>query len=254
MVAMRRSMTAWTGSISVSIGIVVAAAWGLMLALMMSGRADLIAHDTLLADRTLPRLTDLILFIATWQVMTAAMMLPSSEPMARLFARASQRQERPRLALSAFLLAYFVVWTAFAIVALMGDAVLHLIVERWIWLDQRPQLITGVVLILAGGFQFSDLKERCLDACRNPVSFLWRYYGRGIRRASTLGVRHGLFCLGCCWALMLVMFAVGVGSIVWMALLAGVMVVEKAAPWGRKLAPVVGVALIALGVAVIAGA
>src|SRR5690606_29214040 len=105
----------------------------------------------------------------------------------------------------------------------------------------------GSVLLLAGGFQFSPLKEQCLSECRSPLGFLRRHYQRGLGAAWALGVRHGLFCLGCCWALMLVMFAVGVGSLVWMVGLTAVMVAEKTTRWGRRLAPVVGVALIALG-------
>jgi predicted metal-binding membrane protein len=146
-----------------------------------------------------------------------------------------------------FLLAYFVVWTGFAVAALASDGLLHVLVERWRWLDTRPWLIAGSVLALAGAFQFSPLKERCLDACRSPLGFLWRYYRRGAWSAWRLGLRHGLFCLGCCWALMLVMFAVGLGNLVWMAVLTGVMVIEKTMPWGRRLVPVVGVVLLTWG-------
>lgn len=251
MAVARRHIALWPGSTSLLLWTVVAAAWGLTLVLALRGQGDLVSHHAILADRALPSARDALLFLVAWQVMTAAMMLPSSEPMVGLFARVSRRQARPRLALTAFLLAYFVVWTGFAVVALLGDVGLHALVERWRWLDQRPHLITGGVLLLAGAFQFSSLKERCLDACRNPLSFLWRYYGRGMRRASVLGIRHGLFCLGCCWALMLVMFAVGVGSLVWMAALTGVMAIEKSASWGRKFAPVIGIGLIAGGVALL---
>jgi predicted metal-binding membrane protein len=119
-------------------------------------------------------------------------------------------------------------------------------------LDSRPQLIAGNVLIMAGTFQFSPLKERCLDACRTPMNFLWRYYGRGVKPAWILGIRHGLFCLGCCWALMLAMFAVGVGSVVWMAALTGVMTIEKSTRWGRRLVPWVGTILLLWGGLVLA--
>ncbi|MGH2531399.1 MAG: DUF2182 domain-containing protein [Thermomicrobiales bacterium] len=231
--------------------LVVIAAWGLTATLFLVGRADLVSHDALLATGTLPTIGNLILFLATWQLMTGAMMLPSSAPMVGLFARVSRSQARPRLALGTFLAGYFVVWTGFAGAALAADAGLHALAERWAWLDAQPALITGVVLLVAGAFQFSSLKERCLDACRTPMSFLWRFYGRGTRRAGALGLRHGLFCLGCCWALMLVMFAVGVGNLFWMAALTGVMAIEKTVSWGRKLAPVVGAGLIAWGVVVL---
>jgi predicted metal-binding membrane protein len=155
------------------------------------------------------------------------------------------------MAMAVFLGAYFAVWTGFAVAALAGDAVLHRLVRNWAWLGDRPWLIAGTVLVLAGAFQFSPLKERCLDACRSPVGFLWRYYGHGAGAAWNLGVRHGLFCLGCCWALMLTMFAVGVGSLTWMAGLTGVMLIEKTSTQGRRLVPLVGAALVIWGVLVL---
>jgi predicted metal-binding membrane protein len=187
-----------------------------------------------------------------WQVMTAAMMLPSSLPLLRLFARASAGQAHPRLARFAFVAAYFAVWTGFAIVALTGAAGLQRLSHHQPWWHERPWLVGGVVLLLAGGFQFSSLKERCLRQCRSPFGFLRRHYRRGVGAAWELGVRHGLFCLGCCWALMLVMVAVGVGHLAWMAGLTGVMVLEKTWRRGRRLTPVVGAVLLAWGLLVLA--
>jgi predicted metal-binding membrane protein len=226
---------------------VVLGSWALMVVMMAGGHDGAMAHDAVMGSGRFPRPMTLLLFVVAWQVMTGAMMVPSSLPMVRLFAGASRGQARPRLVMVAFLAAYFVVWTGFALSALAFDGGLHALVERWRWLDARPHLIAGTVLVLAGAFQFSPLKERCLDACRSPMGFLWRYYGRGVGRAWELGLRHGLFCLGCCWALMLMMFAVGVGSLVWMAGLTGVMTIEKSASWGRRLVPSVGAALIVWG-------
>ncbi len=230
---------------------VVATAWGLALLSVATGYDRLLRHDAIIHAGSLPGPLAVLLFLVPWQVMTGAMMLPSSRPMVGLFAQASHRQACPRLALITFLAAYFAVWSGFALVALTGDAGLHHLVERWRWLDERPKLIGGTVLVLAGAFQFSPLKERCLDACRSPAGFLWRYYQRGVRSAWVLGLRHGLFCLGCCWALMLTMFAVGVGSLAWMSVLTGVMLIEKTARWGRRLVPLVGVALLAWGAIVL---
>ncbi len=221
--------------------------WALALAVPALGHGGALAHHALFVGNGLSPVASLLPFLAAWQVMTAAMMLPSSLPLVTLFAQASRGQARPRLALAAFLAAYFAIWTGFAIVALLGDAALHGLVARWSWLAGHPWLIPGGVLILAGAFQFSPLKERCLDVCRTPVNFLLRYYQRGMTAAWSLGLRHGLFCLGCCWALMLTMFAVGVGSLAWMFGLAGVMIAEKTMPWGRRLAPFVGFVLLAWG-------
>jgi predicted metal-binding membrane protein len=208
-------------------------------------------HDALLEGHRMPFALAIIVFFAAWQLMIAAMMLPSSLPVIQLFDQASRHQARRRQARAAFLAAYFVVWTAFALIALANDTGLHWLVDHWRWLDERQWLIGGSVLVLAGAFQFTPLKDRCLDACRNPMSFLWHHYGRGTRAAWQLGLRHGLFCVGCCWALMLLMFAVGVGSLSWMAWLTAVMIVEKTVPWGRRLVPVVGVALLVWGGAVL---
>lgn len=225
----------------------VLGSWALALTIPALGHGGALSHDAILDGAALPPLSTLALFLVAWQVMTAAMMLPSSLPLVSLFARASQGQARPTLTLAIFLLAYFAVWTLFALLALLGDAGVHLLSARWAWLDAHPWVIAGSMLLVAGGFQFSPLKERCLDVCRTPLNFLLRHYQRGMGAAWELGIRHGLFCLGCCWALMLTMFATGVGSIAWMAGLTGVMVVEKAIPWGRRLAPIVGVLLLAWG-------
>ena len=114
---------------------------------------------------------------------------------------------------------------------------------------RRPGVVTGAagILMVAGAFQFSSLKESCLDACRTPMQFLGRFYGRGLGAAWRLGVRHGLFCLGCCWALMLTMFAVGVGSLAWMVGLTGIMLIEKTTRHGKRLAPIIGAGLLLWG-------
>ena len=231
----------------------IALAWVIALLAAVGQRDTPLHHHALAEDARVLQLGTVLLFLVAWQVMTAAMMLPSSLPLAQLFVRASRGQEHARAVVAAFLLGYFAVWTWFALMALSGDAALHWLVAQTAWLSDRPWLIGGTVLLLAGAFQFSPLKERCLRECRMPFTFLRRHYRRGVAAAWDLGLRHGLFCLGCCWALMLTMFAVGVGNLVWMATLTGVMVIEKTLPWGRRLAPAVGVLLIAGGVRMMTG-
>lgn len=226
---------------------IVLGAWGLALVIPAFGDGGALSHHSIASERALPPLSTLLIFLIAWQVMTAAMMLPSSLPLIGLFVRASRGQDRPGLAIAAFLAAYFAVWTGFALVALLTDAGLHRLVARWSWLAERPWLIAGTVVIMAGAFQFSPLKERCLDVCRTPVNFLLRHYQRGVGAAWVLGLRHGLYCLGCCWALMLTMFAVGIGSLVWMVGLTGVMAIEKSTSWGRHLGAVVGGVLFVWG-------
>lgn len=225
----------------------VGVSWSLMAALLVLDRTELIEHDAILTTSGTAWPLAILLFVVTWQLMTAAMMLPTSLPMIRAFGVSARRQRRPLAIMAAFIGGYFVIWTAFAVAALAGDAGIHWLVDQWSWLADRPWLISGGVLLGAGAFQFSPIKERCLAECRSPVQFLWRHYRPGAAGAWALGLRHGIFCLGCCWALMLVMFAVGVGSIAWMAALTGVMLVEKTSRYGRRLVPVVGVALMAWG-------
>jgi predicted metal-binding membrane protein len=112
-------------------------------------------------------------------------------------------------------------------------------------------MIGGITLTLAGLFQFSGLKDRCLRECRNPAAFLLKHYRRGTGPAFDLGLRHGVFCLGCCWALMLVAFAAGVANLWWMAAFTAIMVFEKTGRGGDRGAVPIGVALMALGMLVI---
>lgn len=229
----------------------VAGAWALMLGLLALDQAALIEHDAVIAGAGDALPLAIVLFVATWQLMTAAMMLPTSLPMIRAFAVPARAQRRPGLTMTAFMAGYFAIWTLFAVGALAGDAVVHWLVDSWAWLAARPWLISGAILVGAGAFQFSPIKERCLAECRSPVQFLWRHYRPGLANAWRLGLRHGVFCLGCCWALMLIMFAVGVGSLAWMAALTGVMLVEKTSRYGRRLVPLVGVVLLAWGALVL---
>ena len=221
--------------------------WALAIVAIVTGNGRLADHHALIGHRTLPWALALLSFLLAWQVMIAAMMLPTSLPMIRLFARASGGQPQAALVRAVFLAAYLAVWTGFAVLAFAGDTALHALAGHAGWLGDHPAVITGGTLLLAGWFQFSTLKERCLEQCRHPASFLLRWYRRGLGPAWSLGVRHGLFCLGCCWALMLLMFAVGVGSVAWMALLTGVMLIEKTARWGKRLVPWVGLLLLLWG-------
>ncbi len=249
MIAMERR-SGWDGA---PIWALVVGSWGLILLGLITGQARRLDHDALVGRGQPPRPVDLLLFVAAWQVMTAAMMLPSSIPMIRSFSQISRDQRWSRLVVGSFVAAYFVVWTGFAVVVLPLDAALHALVDHWAWLGAHTRLISGAVLLGAGLFQFSPVKERCLMACRSPRSFLWSHYRRGVGAAWTLGVRHGLFCLGCCWALMLVMFGVGVGSLFWLVILTEIMIIEKTTRLGRKLVPLVGIGMIVFGLLIGSG-
>ena len=193
-----------------------------------------------------------LLSLLAWQVMIAAMMLPSSLPLVRLYARASARAPQRRRAMAAFLGGYALAWSGFGLAAFGADAGLHAAISSNSWLEHHDWWIGGSVLALAGAFQFTSLKDACLDKCRHPAQFMMRYYERGPGGGLRLGLRHGAFCVGCCWALMLVMFAAGVASLIWMALLTAVMIHEKTRPAGARAVPVTGVALLAAASVVLA--
>ena len=230
---------------------IVLIAWVLTILAAATGQEHWLHYDTHIEQNHYPLALRLLLFLAAWQVMTAAMMLPSTLPMVRLFAKASREQPQPKLLLLTFLGAYAAIWTGFALVAFIGDIGLHALTHHWQWLHHHPWIIAGSTLVLAGGFQFSSLKEQCLNACRHPFSFLTHHYQRGFQAAWNLGTRHGLYCLGCCWALMLVMFAVGVGHFTWMIVLTAVMTLERTWKQGRELVPIVGVAFLVWGVLIL---
>jgi predicted metal-binding membrane protein len=222
----------------------IAAAWAAAIAAQFAGVAALANHDALLTGDRPPLALAVLIAILAWQVMIAAMMLPSSLPLVRLYSRATERAPQRGRSMTAFIGGYALIWSAFGLAAFGADASLHAAVNASPWLSDHDWWIGGSVLALAGGFQFTSLKDACLDKCRHPAQFLTRYYERGPGGGFRLGARHGAFCVGCCWALMLVMFAAGVASLIWMALLTALMVHEKTRPMGAKAIPVSGVALL----------
>jgi predicted metal-binding membrane protein len=242
--------SAWRGRAPVVVAI--ALAWALAIVAEATGNGTKLHHDALIHG-TLPKWEALLLFLVAWQAMIAAMMLPSSLPMVRLFSKTSASQEHRGRVMASFLGGYALVWTAFGAVAFVGDLFLHRFADHNAYLSAHRNYIAGGVILLAGVFQFSSLKEKCLQECRHPGVFLMRRYRRGQAAALKIGAGHGVFCLGCCWALMLLMFAAGVANLWWMALLTAVMVYEKVGRHGSTLSPIVGVALLGLGSIVVLG-
>ena len=186
------------------------------------------------------------LYLVGWTLMTVAMMLPTMLPLLDMFRRVTARRPERGQLIILVIAGYLSVWMGFGVAAHSADWVLHHVVEYSPWLEANAWVIGGSTLLLAGAFQFSRLKYRCLDKCRAPMSFIMEYWrGRHDRwNAFLLGINHGMFCVGCCWALMLLMFGVGVGNVGWMLALGAVMAVEKNLPWGRKLSAPLGLALL----------
>jgi predicted metal-binding membrane protein len=241
----------WLLGIPPTVVAAISVAWAVALVAQVTGTARLLGHDELIHSG-LPLWAALGLHLLAWQLMVAAMMLPSSLPLVRLFAKVSRNQRGQGAAMAAFLGGYAVVWTAFGALAFLGDAGLHRLVHASPWLAAHPAVIGAGVLALAGAFQFSPLKDRCLKECRHPGGFLMPRYQRGAGAAFRIGRQHGLFCLGCCWAIMLVGFAVGVANLWWMAALTALMVFEKSGRGGQRGVRPMGAALLVLAVLVLA--
>ena len=191
--------------------------------------------------------THTLLLFAMWAVMMAGMMLPSAAPLLLLYAGAARRREPARTGVPRVYAlggGYLLVWTGFSAAATT--------LQRWLseMLVLTPMMeiaatpVVAGLLAFAGIYQLTPLKARCLDACRSPLSFIMRERGHGAAAAFRLGVDHGLSCLGCCWALMLLLFAGGVMNLTVIAALTIIVLVEKAAPFGGYTSRALGVALI----------
>jgi len=194
-----------------------------------------------------------LLYVSGWVLMTAAMMLPTTIPLLDVFRRLAQKRSDTGRLVGLVVAGYLLIWLAFGAVAHLMDWGVNALVRESAWLRLNGWALGAVVLGVAGVFQFSDLKYRCLDRCRAPLSFVlghWRG-GNVHRQALAIGIHHGIYCVGCCWALMLLMFIVGTGSVGWMLALGAVMAAEKNLPRGRVLAKPLGVALVVGAVVVV---
>jgi predicted metal-binding membrane protein len=196
-----------------------------------------------------PVLFQAAIYVVGWVLMTAAMMLPTTFPLMEIFRRLTQRRDDRMQLLVSLVAGYLGVWLLFGIAAHLFDIGLHDAFGHSDWLQANAWVFGAGPLLVAGAFQFTRLKYRCLDKCRAPLSFVMQHWrGSDTRmQALRLGTHHGLFCVGCCWALMFLMFAVGTGSVGWMLALGAVMALEKNMPWGRKLSAPLGILLLAWG-------
>ena len=194
-----------------------------------------------------PLIIPALVYAFAWLLMITAMMLPTTLPLLGIFSRVVSARPDAGALLGTVIAGYAIAWFGFGLVAHSADSLLHAGAAQVGWLVGRGWAIGAVVLAGAGAFQFSALKYRCLERCRTPFAFInARWHGRAPRReALRIGLEHGVFCVGCCWALMVTMFVVGIGSLGWMLVLAAVMAAEKNLRWGRWLRTPLGLGLIA---------
>src|SRR5689334_10382138 len=189
-------------------------------------------------------------FVGVWVVMMAAMMFPSVAPTAALYSRMTR--SRAPLAPLVFAGGYLVTWAAAGVLAFavsdLGGAALGGVLE---W-HRAGRWFAAAVLAVAAVYELTPLKDVCLGKCRSPLGFLLGSWRDGLRGALRMGVRHGAWCVGCCWALMAALFALGVMSLAWMAFVAALIALEKTLPWGRPVTYATAVVLLVLGVLVLA--
>ncbi len=187
--------------------------------------------------------------VAIWTLMSVAMMLPTAAPAIDIYVRLSGRLEARRAAhVAGFAGGYVAAWAGFA--ALAGIAQSAFGADLAQVAETLPAGIPGgAVLVLAGLYQLTPLKQACLTLCRNPLAFFMAHWREGIGGAARMGLHHGLICIGCCWALMALMFVAGAMNLAWMAALGLAMLLEKAAPGAARAGRLAGVAMALAGVA-----
>jgi predicted metal-binding membrane protein len=188
------------------------------------------------------------LFLLTWLVMMVGMMFPSVAPMVLAFSSVTRARGEGYTPTAAFVLGYLTVWTAAGLVPLVAWQVIN---QLWMAPPSWLLRVGGAAIIVAGLYQFTPLKNVCLRVCRTPLGFVLTHdFGRGLPPAVRAGASHGAYCLGCCWALMVVLAVIGLMNIAWMAGIAAVFFVEKNVRRGEWLPRFVGVACIIGGLAV----
>jgi predicted metal-binding membrane protein len=193
---------------------------------------------------------DISLAFLMWTVMMVAMMVPSATPMILVFAAANRKrpaEQTPAIRTGFFLFGYLLLWAAYSLLAALGQWGLHtaalvsgpaVVVSPW---------LGGVLLVVAGVYQFTPLKDACLSRCQSPIGFILSEWREGAAGAIVMGLRHGAFCIGCCWALMALLFVAGVMNLLWVAAIAAFVLVEKVVPAGRVVSRLAGTILLTWG-------
>ena len=198
---------------------------------------------------------DVFLAFAMWAVMMVGMMTPSASPVILLFAamrRGSGARRVPGVVFT-FGAGYLLVWVLFSALAALAQWALHQAALLSPAMTTSSTRLGAAILIAAGIYQLTPFKGTCLTHCRSPLGFLMSHWREGTAGALRMGIAHGTYCLGCCWALMCVLFVVGVMNLMWVAVIAVFVLIEKVGPGGTAVARVAGVAMIVSGAYILAG-
>lgn len=213
------------------------------------------AHDRMMIEMgmtmDMPRTAvDVFFTFAMWVVMMVGMMAGAAAPVLLLFAgaQAARGERRVPMALPLFGLGYVTVWVGFSACAAIAQEGLHRAAMLSPAMAASSPRLSGAILIAAGVYQLTPFKGACLTQCRSPLGFLMTGWRDGAIGAFRMGLTHGAYCLGCCWALMCVLFAVGVMNLLWVAALTALVLIEKVGPFGAAMARVAGAAIIVFGI------
>ena len=200
---------------------------------------------------------DYWLMFVMWTVMMIAMMTPSAAPMVLTYTKITHQEHadlKPVQGTAVFFFGYLLIWTLFSAAATLAQGGLHAATLLSPMMETTSPILGGIILIAAGIFQFTPLKQACLSHCRTPLGYFMTEWRDGKWGALVMGVRHGAFCVGCCWLIMALLFVAGVMNLFWIAVIAAYVLAEKLIPGGHKLSYGIGALMVGWGVWMIAGA
>jgi predicted metal-binding membrane protein len=228
-------------------------AWTYVLYLAWEMRTTDMAADMAMPQMQSWGAVELLLLFVMWAAMMVAMMVPSVAPLLLMFARANRQNRGGHVVGSTaiLLLGYLLVWTGFSVLAVLAQWRLHSAGLLSPMMVSTSSVLGGLLLVAAGVFQFTPLKRACLVRCRSPLSFLMSEWRGGRWGTLVMGLKHGAYCVGCCWMLMGLLFVAGVMNLLWVGAISAVVLVEKAAPRGEGFGRIAGAALIVAGMALI---
>jgi predicted metal-binding membrane protein len=240
-----------------SLALITALSWAYVASLA----SDMQNNMDVVTEMAMPQMQawsvpDFVLTFIMWAVMMVAMMMPSAAPMVLMFTgvnRRRQKQQVPYVPASVFVLGYLVVWVTFSVLATAAQWGLHTVSLLSPMMVSTSPVLGGTLLLIAGIYQWTPLKQACLSKCRSPLGFVLNEWREGRWGAFVMGLKHGSYCTGCCWSVMALLFVAGVMNLVWVAAIAGFVLLEKVAPGGRRMGQAAGVLMVAGGVVVLLG-
>jgi predicted metal-binding membrane protein len=244
------------------LALIAALAWAYVVYLAQQPGMQGMAMDDIAMDMAMPSIAawgpfDFAAMFVMWSVMMVAMMVPAAAPMVLVFARVNRNrreQDRPYVPTSVFVLGYVVVWSAFSLLATLSNFGLHAAGLLSSMMGESTSAYLGGALLLAAGiYQWTPLKYACLTQCRTPLGFIMTQWRDGRGGALQMGLKHGLYCLGCCWVLMALLFVLGIMNLAWIAALAVVVLLEKVAPGGLWVGRAAGLIFIGWAALMFAG-